>query len=330
MGSGNSKVEATSHPQDEGSPADFLICGGGIVGLTLAMALKRHTGITAEVYEKTNTFATEAGAGLGMYPNGLRVLRDISPELLAAVRAAGHPYTKRCWERHDGTCVMTADEGLLTEDQADLEPLGIRRSKLQKVLYHYAQFQGIHVNFEKPLKTAFQRESDDLIEVTFGDGTTRLTRVLFGADGALGTSRILVAGEGAPKLEYTGVTCLMGLSKVKTEGIHFPSSNVDEFHAVLFPTGPSESCFQFHVPVSAADANQLNWGNLSQQVGRRECRKIAKQLRQQGWHEKYIHPLEDANLVQAVRVGFCLLERPLDTWVNGNMVLVGDAAHPPV
>ena len=44
-------------------PATIVIAGGGIVGLVLAMSLKKQLGhdVRAEVYEKTKTFATEAG-----------------------------------------------------------------------------------------------------------------------------------------------------------------------------------------------------------------------------------------------------------------------------
>jgi salicylate hydroxylase len=35
-------------------------------------------------------------------------------------------------------------------------------------------------------------------------------------------------------------------------------------------------------------------------------------------------------VTRAVRIGFCQLEPRLDRWVYGNVVLVGDAAHPPV
>ena len=84
-----------------------------------------------------------ANKSLGCYPNGLRVLRDISPELLQAVRDTGYPLKTRRWERHDGTSVMNSKESLLSDDQKDLEPIGIRRSKLQTVLYHYARFQGV-------------------------------------------------------------------------------------------------------------------------------------------------------------------------------------------
>lgn len=55
-----------------------------------------------------------SGAGLGMYPNGLRVIRDISPDLLRLVRDAGHLYKTRHWERHNGEEVMKAEESVLS------------------------------------------------------------------------------------------------------------------------------------------------------------------------------------------------------------------------
>ena len=245
-----------------------------------------------------------------------------------AVRDAGFPYKTRLWERHDGTVITTAQECVLSDGDADLDPIGIRRSSLQKVLYKYASStMGIRTNFNKPLASAWEQE-DGLIMVKFGDGTSRLTKVLFGADGALGKSRAIVAQKENPKLAYTGVTCLMGLSNCPREGITFPSSDQDDFHAVFFPTGQNEQCFQFHQPIPEEDANQLNWGNLSDEVGQEECRKIAAELREKGWHERYIEPLE--HCVRAVRVGFALLEPRLKSWVRGKMCLVGDAAHPPV
>lgn len=42
-------------------PATVIIAGGGIVGLVLALALKKHVGIIAEVYEKASGFEDDVG-----------------------------------------------------------------------------------------------------------------------------------------------------------------------------------------------------------------------------------------------------------------------------
>jgi salicylate hydroxylase len=79
-------------------PARIVIVGAGIVGLVLALAIKKNINITPELYEQAPAFHDDVGAGMGMYPNGLRVIRDISPSLLKAIRNAGHPYLYRRWE----------------------------------------------------------------------------------------------------------------------------------------------------------------------------------------------------------------------------------------
>lgn len=79
-------------------PAQVVIVGAGIVGLVLALALQTHCGLQVELYERAEAFHDDVGAGMGMYPNGLRVIRDISPELLQQIREAGFPYSFRRWE----------------------------------------------------------------------------------------------------------------------------------------------------------------------------------------------------------------------------------------
>lgn len=75
-----------------------VIAGAGIVGLVLALALDKRTGIKADLYEQAEAFHDDVGAGMGMYPNGLRVIRDISPTLLGRIQQEGYPYQQRRWE----------------------------------------------------------------------------------------------------------------------------------------------------------------------------------------------------------------------------------------
>ena len=85
--------------REEEEPATVVIAGGGIVGLVLALALKKHCNLNGiEIYEQAKAFTDGVGAGIGMYPNGLRVIRDISPVLLRQIQEQGYPYLFRRWE----------------------------------------------------------------------------------------------------------------------------------------------------------------------------------------------------------------------------------------
>lgn len=88
----------TTTLEGEEEPAQVVIIGAGIVGLVLALALHRHCGIIVELYEQAQTFHDDVGAGMGMYPNGLRVIRDISPDLLEQIHLTGYPFVVRRWE----------------------------------------------------------------------------------------------------------------------------------------------------------------------------------------------------------------------------------------
>lgn len=267
--------------------------------------------------------------GMGMYPNGLRVLRDISPELFREVKQAGYPYKYRRWERHDGTEVAVAEENVLSDRDDSLQTIGIRRWRLQRVLQDAARKAGIPIHFAKRTESVYSLP-DGTVEIVFTDGSKRTAYIVFGADGSKSAVRNSVADCGA-KLQYTGTTCLMGISAdtpSQTRGISLPSSSTSHCHGAFFPVGEDEQCFQFHFPVAAQDADEGNWGTLSQEVGREECRKLAERLKREGWHEKYLEPL--SNLSVAVRIGFRLLDKPLKKIVyghRGRIVLLGDAAR---
>lgn len=97
------QIAATESPPtgadgDDVILAPVLIVGAGIVGLVLALALDKYCGLKVELYEQAQAFADDVGAGMGMYPNGLRVIRDISPDLLKQIQEAGFPYLLRRFE----------------------------------------------------------------------------------------------------------------------------------------------------------------------------------------------------------------------------------------
>jgi hypothetical protein len=97
-------------------------------------------------------------------------------------------------------------------------------------------------------------------------------------------------------------------------------------HGCFYPTGEAEQIFQLYFPAKTMDEN---WGTLSPDEGRKQCGELAATLRADGWDDALLAPLLAAEGV--IRVGLFSRD-PLDTWSagGGRVVLLGDAAHPPV
>ena len=244
-------------------------------------------------------------------------------------------------QRHDGTDSAVADERKLMrslghEELDDLQPLGFQRWRLQKILFQASQDANIQVHFGKRLEM-LEELPDRSIKVRFADGTERRTRLLIGVDGSKSQVRNLVC-KGKHQLKYTGTTCLMGTADIgrPERGLCLPSSDTTKCHGAFYPTGEDEQCFQIHFPTdvhqlpqdsTAIDPRNFSWGGLTCSVEQEECSRLADQLKEDGWDEKYIQPLRHVR--KALKIGFSTLDPPLESFVFGRVVLVSDACHPP-
>jgi 2-polyprenyl-6-methoxyphenol hydroxylase-like FAD-dependent oxidoreductase len=246
-------------------------------------------------------------------------------------------------QRHDGTEVAVADETVLTrkttavadddvQADMDIQPMGIRRWRLQKILYDAAVQVGIVVHFGKRLDT-IQETSDGILRLQFEDGTTCHTKLLLAADGAKSKIRSIVT-QGACTLKYTGTTCLMGTSTSPPpdRGLSLPSSPTTKCHGAFYATGAKEQCFQLHFPTpidNVSGAALGGWGGMTHTMSQDECQELAHQLHEEGWDtDRFLQPIQ--NVEKALRIGLTTLDPPLQTFTFGRVVLLGDAAHPPV
>jgi 2-polyprenyl-6-methoxyphenol hydroxylase-like FAD-dependent oxidoreductase len=253
-----------------------IISGGGVAGLLLALSLA-NLGLKVSVYEQADEYGEGVGGAIGLYANGLRIIRDISPDLLKKLRSFGRSYVFRKWFRHDGTIVAVAEEKYLVEweneqDEKDLSSIGIRRWRLQKVLADACLDAGIEI-FMNSRINAVKHLGNGRVECTLADKTVVLGDLIFGCDGvksAMRTSLFGSASNTEPK--YTGITCLMGSApiagKVKLEGICFPSSSTTNCHACYYPCNDKEIIFQLYFPT---EERPETWKPLTGEEGKKEC-----------------------------------------------------------
>ncbi|KAG2353996.1 FAD/NAD(P)-binding domain-containing protein [Suillus spraguei] len=167
----------------------IAICGGGVGGLTLAVALSRHQDIAVDVYEAAQSFR-EIGAGVGVWPRAFRVLRKFGPDLQQQlVQRCGYEYT---------------DEYVLAvkarkSDQAVGFELFDLMTKGRLMRFHRADFHDVLLSFLPPSCTtqnakrllSYTQPLDSCSPITliFKDGSTAICDVLIGADGIKSTVR---------------------------------------------------------------------------------------------------------------------------------------------
>jgi 2-polyprenyl-6-methoxyphenol hydroxylase-like FAD-dependent oxidoreductase len=106
----------------------ILIVGGGIAGLSLAVALRRN-GTAAELVERSLVWPA-VGAGIALHANAVRALRALG--LGEAIETASAPLPRwGFYDRHGRQLCETDVAGLWREAAPCL---GITRIRLQQIL----------------------------------------------------------------------------------------------------------------------------------------------------------------------------------------------------
>ena len=87
-----------------------LIAGGSIAGLVLANALEQ-IGIDYVVLEKWHEIAPDAGASIGIFPNGARILDQLGCyDAINAVNKAGNAFEVMMIRDSNGKVVFKMDD----------------------------------------------------------------------------------------------------------------------------------------------------------------------------------------------------------------------------
>ena len=284
------------------------IVGGGIGGMAAGYAFAAR-GFDVQIFEQAGEIA-EVGAGLMMTPNSRRLLErmGLGPALarVGATVGAGSSYY-----RSDGTLIAQ----IHTTDSSGWNGVyGMHRADLLSVLASALPANVIHTDhrctgFEQDGKTA---------RLSFANGTVAEADVVIAADGIHSTLQKYVVPPSSPV--NSGSVAYRGL----VDADRLPSWPTD---ASTMWLGAGKHFLVF--PVRS--------GSLLNYVGFIPSESIAG--------ESWSAPGDTARLVQEFsgwdpRVEELLARvdktfwwglydrKPLATWANGRLVLLGDAAHP--
>lgn len=177
--------------------AKALIVGGGIGGLTAAIALRRN-GLPVEVIERDPTW-TVYGVGIIQQMNVIRAMGQL--DMLDAYMSKACGFDKSTiFVGPGGHKDAEFDTPRLAGPEYPSNA-GIRRVDLQEVLATRAKELGADVRLG--LTVDAMNDDGAGVDVTFSDGSTGRYDIVIGADGVFSKTRQMILPD-APEPRYTG------------------------------------------------------------------------------------------------------------------------------
>ena len=292
-----------------------LIAGGGIGGVTAALALLRR-GFDVDIFEQANELR-EVGAGVQVSPNGSRVLYALGVgETLAAssCEASGKEIrlwsTGQTWKLFDLGAESVARYGFpyFTVYRPDLLAAlldGVRREKPD----------AIHLG----AKVVGFVQEEGRVTLNLDDGRTVSGDALIGADGIHSRIRHGLFGEEAA--QFTGMVAWRGVIPMERLPSHLARLVGTNWvgpgrHVIHYPLRRGE-LMNFVGIVERTDWQVESW------TARGTTEELATDF--SGWHEDVqtlIHGIETPHKWAL------MLRNPLQQWTRGRITLLGDACHP--
>lgn len=281
-----------------------VIIGGGIGGLTAAIAL-RKAGIDARVYERAPE-PREVGAGISLWANALLALRSIGAE--EGVRRRGEAATYAAVRTWRGRMLMELDQ-TATEFGVPRVTL-IHRAELLEALLACLP-DGV-VDFGRAC-TGVEQDAGSAT-AQFAEGAPARGDVLIGADGINSVVRGTLLNDGPPR--YSGYTCWRAVTVFPTDT--FPAGHIYE----LWGRGARFGLTRI------GSGRVYWWATHNCAPGGTDTDARAELLeRFRGWATpvcEVIGATEDGAFIR----GDIIDRPPSRRWGRGRITLLGDAAHP--
>ncbi len=283
------------------------VVGGGIGGISAACSL-RQRGVDVTVFEQARTLG-EVGAGLTIFPNGLRQLERLGlAEALAAVGAKFGDGSRYC--RADGTVVGP----IVTIDSTGWNGMyGMHRADLLNALA--AKLAPKTIRLGQCCTGIIQTASSARLHFAHGDSAE--FDIVVAADGIQSTLQKYVVEPKPP--EYSGVRAYRGLiSREKLPGWPEAAQMVwmgDGKHFIVYPVR-SGRLLNYVGFVPTKDETIESWSAVG------DVDELAASF--DGWDSQIVRLLDT---VETCFWWGLYDRRPLLSWSSGRLILLGDAAH---
>ncbi|OYR54254.1 FAD-dependent monooxygenase [Halorubrum halodurans] len=289
-----------------GHDRDVAVVGGGICGLTTALALERH-GRSPTVYEAASEYEP-VGAGILLQTNAMLVLDRLG--IADAVREAGTRLDEGGLRSLDGEFMVRFDLDALERREFGYGFVAVHRADLQRIL-----LDELDADVRTGMDCVAVDGSDPPV-ARFDDGTEIRPDVLVGADGIHSTVRDAVAPETSPRaLDGVAYRALVSLDvpeayrtrgfEVWGDGAYTGGSPVDANRFYWFATAPDRLTDDRADPGAVSAALRSHLAGYPEPI------------------PAILAALDPADLVVTDLADL----PPLDTWSRDRVVLAGDAAH---